>query len=99
MYKVLTGVILLVVLLSCEPVRQSASVNSLSNYELRNGWQLLFDGTTTKGWHKYGGGAIDSAWKIMDGLLCLDVARKKEFKVRGDWDIVTDEEYDNFHLK
>ena len=26
------------------------------------GWINLFDGQTTKGWHKYGGGSVGSAW-------------------------------------
>ena len=28
--------------------------NTLSNYEARTGWKLLFDGRTTKGWKRFG---------------------------------------------
>ncbi len=72
---------------------------SLTETQVAEGWQLLFDGKTTRGWHKYGGGAIDSVWKVMEGVLMLDTAIKKEQQIKGDWDIVTDEEFENFHLR
>lgn len=62
-------------------------------------WQSLFDGQTTRGWHRYGGASIDSVWQAKDGQLYLDVARKKAAGIRGDWDIVTDNEYDDFELE
>jgi len=71
----------------------------LTSEEKKEGWKLLFDGKSSAGWHKYGGGAIDSVWKVKDGVLCLETLVKKQFKIKGDWDIVTDEEYDNFHLQ
>jgi hypothetical protein len=59
----------------------------------------LFNGRNSKGWHRYGGGRIDSVWKVRNGTLCLDTLIKKQQNIRGDWDIVTDEEFDNFDLK
>lgn len=73
--------------------------NQLTEAEQQQGWTLLFNGKNTKGWHRYGGGAIDSVWKVRDGLLCLDTMAKKTNHIRGDWDIVTEEEYDNFDLQ
>ena len=64
----------------------------------KEGWKSLFDGVSTAGWHKYGGGAIDSVWKVVDGTLYLDTEAKKAQNIKGDWDIVTDDEYDNFHF-
>ncbi|HMK26720.1 MAG TPA: DUF1080 domain-containing protein, partial [Chitinophagaceae bacterium] len=85
---------------SCNSPKQTAGGTlQLTNEEKNNGWKLLFDGKTTGGWHRYGSGAIDSAWKVKDGILCLDTMAKKEFNIQGDWDIVTDEEYDNFDLQ
>ncbi|GAB3527367.1 DUF1080 domain-containing protein [Pontibacter brevis] len=58
-------------------------------------WKQLFDGQTTSGWHTYGKGTAGQAWKAENGTLYLDPAA-------GDGaggDLVTDEEYDNFHLK
>jgi hypothetical protein len=63
------------------------------------GWQVLFDGQTTKGWHNYGGGPAGSAWKIADGAIYLDTSTKKNGKVEGGGDLTTDEEFENFHLK
>ena len=86
-------------LFSCNSSKQIMSDNRLTSEEKSNGWKLLFDGKTTKGWHRYGGGAIDSVWKVKEGVLCLDTLVKKQFNIKGDWDIVTDDEYDNFDLQ
>jgi hypothetical protein len=64
-----------------------------------SGWISLFDGKTTKGWHKYGGGAVGPAWKIADGVLYLDATEKEGEKIKGGGDIVTDEQFENFDLK
>ena len=73
--------------------------NTLSDQEKNEGWQLLFDGQSSKGWHKYGGDPVGSAWKVSDGMLWLDSSTKKDWQLLHGGDIVTDEEYDNFHLK
>jgi hypothetical protein len=62
-------------------------------------WTRLFDGVSTTGWHKYGGGQAGSAWKVADSVLYLDTSGKKNGKVEGGGDLVSDEEYENFHLK
>ena len=64
-----------------------------------NEWITLFDGKTTYGWHKYGGGPVGSAWKIADGVLYLDSSEKEKGKIKNGGDIVTDEEFENFDLK
>ncbi len=72
--------------------QDSAAINTLSDAEKSEGWQLLFDGQSTKGWHAYNKkGALDD-WKAENGILTL-VSTKKDI------DIVTDKEYENFHLK
>jgi hypothetical protein len=68
----------------------------LTPEEQKDGWQLLFDGTSIAGWHNYGGGSIGNAWKVSDGTLQFDGPAKKDTVAQ---DIVTDEEYDNFDLK
>ncbi len=73
--------------------------NKLTNEEKSQGWQLLFDGQTTKGWHKYGNEPVGSAWKVKDGSLMLDTAKKANWQVSNGGDIVTDEEFENFHLQ
>ncbi len=77
----------------------TAAVNVLTEEQQKEGWQLLFDGQTTKGWHKYGGSPVGSAWKVADGTLYLDTASKKDWQIKDGGDIVSDSAYDNFHLK
>ncbi|HYE56679.1 MAG TPA: DUF1080 domain-containing protein [Chitinophagaceae bacterium] len=73
--------------------------NTLTDAQKNEGWQLLFDGTSKNGWHVYNNKTDGSAWKVADGALYLDTAQKKDWQVIGGGDIVTDEEFDNFHLK
>ena len=71
------------------------------------GFVSLFDGKTTKGWHKYGGGPVGAAWKVADGVLSLDTSKKYDkdpskkvdMKIVGGGNILSDEEYENFHFK
>src|SRR5215470_4115166 len=64
-----------------------------------NEWISLFDGKTTRGWHKYGGGPVGSAWKVADSVLYLDASEKEGEKIKGGGDIVTNEQFENFDLK
>ncbi len=99
MQRIIFVVFVTILFASCNSAKESAGSNRLTSEEKNNGWTLLFNGRNTKGWHKYGGGSIDSVWKVRDGVLCLDTLVKKEQNIKGDWDIVTEEEYDNFHLQ
>ncbi len=81
------------ILFSCNSSKQSSGSNGLTNEEKSEGWKLLFDGKTTNGWHKYGNSPVGAAWKIKDDCLYLDTTNKDA------GDIVTDEEYENFHLQ
>jgi Domain of Unknown Function (DUF1080) len=73
--------------------------NSLSDQDKADGWQLLFDGQSAKGWHKFGGAPVGAAWKVADGVLFLDTSSKKDWQTANGGDIVTDEEFENFHFK
>lgn len=72
--------------------------NVLTRQEKKDGWQLLYDGKTTKGWHVYLNKSDGSAWKSVDGTLTLDPSNKQNGKVVGGGDIVTDQVFDNFHF-
>lgn len=85
---------------SCTPSKQTADGNNrLTGEEKNSGWKLLFDGKTFKGWHKYGGDKVGSAWKVKDGCLYLDTTVKENWQIKDGGDIVTDEEYENFDLQ
>lgn len=60
------------------------------------GFVSLFDGKTTNGWHTYGKTGVGAAWDVQDGALHLQAKGKKP-EDRGD--LVTDKEYENYHLK
>lgn len=62
-------------------------------------WISLFDGQTFNGWSKYGGGEVGKAWKIENGELFLDATNKAGWQTGDGGDIVTNEEFENFHLK
>jgi hypothetical protein len=76
----------------------AASDNSLTIAEQSEGWQMLFDGTTKNGWHIYNNKSDGAAWVVSDGALRLDPKEKKDGKTVGGGDIVTADEYENFHL-
>lgn len=92
-----------VVIAHCQTSAQKSLMkmqdNMLSNQEKNQGWKLLFDGKTTNGWHSYGYSTVGKAWNISDNSLHLDVANKKDWPANESKDILTKDEYDNFHLK
>lgn len=103
MIKNVTFVFCAVVLLmtACNTTKKSMSapeINTLTRQEENDGWKLLFDGKTKTGWHTYGKPEVAEAWKIADGVLFFDTARLNG-KRAGGGDIITNDEYENFHLK
>jgi len=62
----------------------------------KNIWTSLFDGYSTKGWHSYGEEKAGAAWKVSNGILSLDPSAKVNGK--GGGDLVTDENFSEFHL-
>ena len=68
--------------------------NTLTKKEQKEGWKLLFDGKTTKGWHTYLRDTVGSKWQVVDGALVFDQTKPRS----GGGDIVTDEEFENYEL-
>ncbi len=84
--------------LSCSSSKNSSTTNggnTLTNKEKNDGWQLLFNGSSTDGWHNYGKQNVGPEWKVEDGVIHLDGSEKN---AEGG-DLVTNEEYENFDLK
>ena len=72
--------------------------NQLSKDDIKDGWQLLFDGKTTSGWrgaHKEN--FPDKGWHTENGELIVEAANGAESGNGGD--IVTLEEFDNFEFE
>jgi hypothetical protein len=71
--------------------------NTLTTKEKKEGWQLLFDGKTSKGWRgAYADKFPEKGWLIEDGLLTISKTDGSESTHFGD--IVTDGEYRDFDL-
>ena len=67
-------------------------INTLSEKEKKDGWQLLFNGKNFDGWKTFQGKEI-SGWKVIDGIL-------NNSGVGSDHggDIVTKEKFQSFEL-
>lgn len=68
--------------------------NTLTKKEKKEGWKLLFDGKTTKGWHTYLRDTVGSKWQVKDGAIIFDPSKPAS----GGGDIVTNAEYENYEL-
>ena len=81
-----------------EVVQISYLHNQLTDYELQQGWRLLWDGKTSTGWR---GAKLDdfpaSGWNMEDGILSVDETEGLEST--GPGDIVTLEGFSNFELQ
>jgi hypothetical protein len=103
-----TGILLLVVLAlvmlslktdNNDPMSLFKSVtknpvpNTLSKQEAKDGWQLLFNGKVTDGWHGYNMKVFPDCWKIEDACLTMNSVGGHE-----DQDIVTDKVYKSFAI-
>jgi hypothetical protein len=77
--------------------QQSYLTNRLTGRETREGWRLLWDGKTTKGWR---GAKLsefpEKGWKIDNGILSVEPAAGEESANGGD--IITVDQYGNFIL-
>jgi hypothetical protein len=74
-----------------------AQDNTLSQKEKSEGWVLLWDGKTTKGWKgAFQDNFPEKGWKIDDGELIVLKSDGGESTNGGD--IITTEYYDNFEL-
>lgn len=106
MVKQLTIAVLAMAALACANEGGTHSINDTTTVdnktkpeEKKEEWISLLDEKGAVGWHKYGGGPIDSVWQVKNGELFLSTAHKKETGAKGDWDIVTNDEYGNFELE
>jgi len=97
MIKYLLASCILVQAVSCssnKSISGTTADNTLSKKEIRDGWKLLFDGTTTNGWHVYNHKTDGAAWKAGDGTIYFDPTIKG-----SGGDLTSEKEYENYDLK
>ena len=63
--------------------------NKLTDAERRDGWRLLFDGTSLDGWRQYQADSVPTAWRVIDGAIAKNV---------GTRDIITRDQFGDFEL-
>lgn len=68
--------------------------NTLTAQEKQQGWVLLFDGKTTKGWHTYLRDTVGSKWQVRNGAIVFDPTQPES----GGGDLVTNGIYENYEL-
>jgi hypothetical protein len=75
----------------------SSTMNTLTEQEKADGWQLLFDGQSTAGWRGYNKQAFpEKGWEVKDGMLTV---LKAEGETAAGGDIITEKQYENFDLQ
>src|SRR5688500_12293584 len=75
----------------------SAQDNSLTKEEREQGWHLLFDGKSTKGWKAaFREGFPEKGWKIDSGMIIVEPSGGGESTNGGD--IVTTDLFSDFEL-
>jgi hypothetical protein len=79
-----------------QPKQQCADANVLTPAERADGWQLLFDGKSTTGWHGYNKQSTQS-W-IIDDCALKTVGTEGNYGSDKRADLVTDREYTDFEL-
>jgi hypothetical protein len=68
---------------------QQGSPNTLTAQERQQGWRLLFDGTSTRGWRGYQQPALPTGWEVVNGALTRTGPTR---------DIITEEQFGDFEL-
>jgi hypothetical protein len=79
--------------------------NNISEAEIQDGWELMFDGQCLGNFRRYGDTTIGAAWVIDDEAIHLDASNKENWQVADGGDIVYQDvdgslkEFENFHFK
>lgn len=70
--------------------------NTLTEQEIEDGWELLFDGESMENWRVYNQEDIPAGWVVEDGAMVFDPEQRND---QYGLDIITKETYGDFELK
>jgi hypothetical protein len=87
----LNRLLVLVAIGAAVVVNAADAPNTLTDAEKKDGWKLLFDGKTTKGWRNYKQKTVSDGWKVDEGTIA--------WQKRGAGDIISVDQYDSFELQ
>ena len=90
--KTLTFLMVFAVVLMSFILMPKQKDNTLSEKEKKDGWVLLFDGESTKGWRNYKNREADG-WAVANGEVYC-----KETGVTKRADLITVDQYENYEL-
>jgi len=76
-----------------------AENNTLTDKEKQDGWVLLFDGKTSKGWRGYKEDHFPGGWEVIDGTLHCKGSGRGEAGNKEGGDIVYNKDFENFDLQ
>jgi len=78
--------------------KAKSEINKLSQAEINDGWVLLFDGESNKGFRGYNKDSFpEKGWEVVDGTLHCIGSGKGEAG-GGGGDIIIDKKYKNFEI-
>lgn len=72
--------------------------NSLTPEQTAEGWQLLFDGESLKGWKRFNSDTIGPLWSVRDGSILCDGEGLGEGSGEMGGSLVTMQQFGNFDL-
>jgi Domain of Unknown Function (DUF1080) len=101
--KVVKVDIILSCLVAARMAAAQSAPNELTAAERRDGWQLLFDGHSLRGWHGLGFPSMPSGlWAVDNGTIKHLEKRKGAVQADGQpllgFDLVSDNSYQDFEL-
>lgn len=98
MWKSILFTLFSILAVSVSAQKEAQKPNTLSQQEAKEGWKLLWDGTTTEGWRGVKLTAFPTkGWAIEDGFIKILAGDGRESNNGGD--IITTRQYKNFILK
>ena len=91
-FVLIVAVVIIAAMLMATPAgAQATAPNTLEDFEVAAGWELLFDGTSLDGWRSYNQDTMNDGWAVVDGTLS---------RVGGGGDIVYGaRQYQDFDLR